>query len=92
MCSWPVWRPVPDDASDPWRRFAASRRQASPRPPGRWTYFPPSESLALAHRPRVEVTITATLSHVLPEPSLSDLGGLWSFWQFAVHALDEARA
>ncbi len=51
-------------------------------------YFPPSQSAALAARaPDASLIVTGTLSHVLPEPSLGQLGALPHFDDFAVGAL-----
>lgn len=51
-------------------------------------YFPPSQSAALAARaPDASLIVTSTLSHVLPEPSLGQLGALLHFDDFAVGAL-----
>lgn len=51
-------------------------------------YFPPAQSQELTDRaPDVHVTISSTLSHVLPEPSPDDLESLWSFDGFVISAL-----
>ena len=55
-------------------------------------YFPPEESRSLARRsPRVKVTITSTLVHAVPSPSLHDLGALLAFDKFVVRFLRDAR-
>jgi pimeloyl-ACP methyl ester carboxylesterase len=55
-------------------------------------YFPPEESRSLARRsPRVKVTITSTLVHAVPSPSLDDLGALLAFDKFIVRFLRDAR-
>ncbi len=56
-------------------------------------YFPPGQSRALAARaPDASVIVTGTLSHVLPEPSLGNLGALAQFEDFAVSALQALEA
>ena len=55
-------------------------------------YFPPGESRSLARRsPNVHVTITSTLGHAVPRPSLHDVGGLLAFDRFVVRFLRDAR-
>jgi pimeloyl-ACP methyl ester carboxylesterase len=55
-------------------------------------YFPPAESHALARRaPRARVTVTRSLEHAIPEPSLDDLGDLLRLDGFLVRALRNAR-
>ena len=55
-------------------------------------YFPPTESRALARAaPRVHVTVTATLDHAVPRPSLRDLRDLFRFDGFVVRFLHAAR-
>jgi pimeloyl-ACP methyl ester carboxylesterase len=55
-------------------------------------YFPPAESHALARvTPRARVTVTESLEHAIPEPSLDDLGDLLRLEGFLVRALREAR-
>ena len=55
-------------------------------------YFPPEESRSLALRsPHVRVTITSTLAHAVPRPSLHDVGGLLAFDEFVVRFLRDAR-
>jgi pimeloyl-ACP methyl ester carboxylesterase len=56
-------------------------------------YFPPDESRALARAAsRVQVTVTATLDHAVPRPSLRDLRDLFRFDGFVVRFLHAARA
>jgi hypothetical protein len=40
--------------------------------------------------PSAQVTITSTLAHALPKPSLHDLGGLLAFDEFVVRFLRDA--
>jgi pimeloyl-ACP methyl ester carboxylesterase len=55
-------------------------------------YFPPAESEALArHAPRVHVTVTSTLDHAVPHPSLGDLRDFFRFDGFVVRVLHDAR-
>ena len=55
-------------------------------------YFPPSESRRLARTSRqVDVTVTKTLSHAIPEPSLHGIGGVFRFDGFVVRSLRELR-
>jgi pimeloyl-ACP methyl ester carboxylesterase len=55
-------------------------------------YFPPAESRALARAaPRVHVTVTATLDHAVPSPSLRDLRDLFRFDGFVIRFLHAAR-
>jgi pimeloyl-ACP methyl ester carboxylesterase len=55
-------------------------------------YFPVAESRRLAARSdRVSVTVTASLSHAIPEPSLHGLGAALAFDGWAVEALREIR-
>jgi len=55
-------------------------------------YFPPQESRSLARRsPHVRVTITSTLAHAVPRPSLHDVGALLAFDEFVVRFLRDAR-
>jgi pimeloyl-ACP methyl ester carboxylesterase len=55
-------------------------------------YFPPAESRALARSaPHVEVTVTSTLDHAVPRPSLRDLRDLFRFDGFVVRFLHAAR-
>lgn len=55
-------------------------------------YIPPSESRNLARlAPRARVTVTDAFSHVIPQPSLGDLGDLAAFDAWAVRALYAAR-
>jgi pimeloyl-ACP methyl ester carboxylesterase len=55
-------------------------------------YFPPAESRALARAsPRVRVTVTSTLDHAVPRPSLGDIAGLFSFEGFVVRFLRLAQ-
>jgi dienelactone hydrolase len=55
-------------------------------------YFPPAESRALARASsRVHVTVTATLDHAVPRPSLRDLRDLFRFDGFVVRFLHAAR-
>jgi pimeloyl-ACP methyl ester carboxylesterase len=55
-------------------------------------YFPPAESRALAlAAPRVHVTVTATLDHAVPRPSIRDLRDLFRFDGFVVRFLHLAR-
>jgi len=55
-------------------------------------YFPLEESRQLARAsPHVRVTVTRTLSHALPEPSVHSLGALLSFDGFVVRGLRELR-
>jgi pimeloyl-ACP methyl ester carboxylesterase len=51
-------------------------------------YFPPAESRRLADiAPNVHVTVTATLDHAVPKPSLADLEDLIRFDGFVVRYL-----
>lgn len=55
-------------------------------------YFPPAESHALARlAPDVRVTVTRTLDHAIPEPSVRDVGDLFRFDGFLLRALEKAR-
>ena len=55
-------------------------------------YFPPEESRSLARRsPNVHLTITSTLAHAVPKPSLHDVGGLLAFDEFVVRFLRDAH-
>jgi pimeloyl-ACP methyl ester carboxylesterase len=55
-------------------------------------YFPVSQSRGLARRSEhVRVTVTETLSHALPEPSLDSIGGLLRFDGFVVRSLRALR-
>jgi hypothetical protein len=55
-------------------------------------YFPPEESRSLARRsPHMRVTITSTLAHAVPRPSLHDVGALLAFDEFVVRFLRDAR-
>lgn len=55
-------------------------------------YFPPAQSQELAARaPNAHLTISSTLSHVLPEPSPANLEALWSFDGFVISALQSFR-
>jgi len=55
-------------------------------------YFPVSESRSLARRSeRVHVSVTETLSHALPEPSLESVGDLLRFDGFVVRGLRALR-
>jgi pimeloyl-ACP methyl ester carboxylesterase len=54
-------------------------------------YFPPAESRALAARSRdVRITVTRTLDHAVPAPSLRDLVDLLRFDGFVVRVLHGA--
>jgi pimeloyl-ACP methyl ester carboxylesterase len=51
-------------------------------------YFPVSESRELARvAPDVRITVTSTLAHAVPEPSLGDVGDLFRFDAFLVRTL-----
>jgi pimeloyl-ACP methyl ester carboxylesterase len=55
-------------------------------------YFPPEESRSLARvAPNVRVTVTTTLAHAVPKPSLRDARGLVGFDRFIVRFLEDAR-
>jgi hypothetical protein len=55
-------------------------------------YFPVSESRSLARRSKhVHVTVTETLSHAIPEPSLDSLGDLLRFDGWAARSLRALR-
>jgi dienelactone hydrolase len=55
-------------------------------------YFPVAESRLLAARSdRVRVTVTSTLSHAIPKPSLHSLGGALAFDGFVVRSLRAFR-
>jgi pimeloyl-ACP methyl ester carboxylesterase len=55
-------------------------------------YFPVSESRSLARiAPHVRVTVTESLSHALPEPSLHGVGAALSFNGFVVRSLRALR-
>jgi pimeloyl-ACP methyl ester carboxylesterase len=55
-------------------------------------YFPPDESRALGRAaPHVHVTVTATLEHAIPRPSVRDLRDLFRFDGFVVRFLHRAR-
>lgn len=55
-------------------------------------YFPVSESRSLARiAPHVHVTVTESLSHALPEPSLHSVGAALSFNGFVVRSLRALR-
>jgi pimeloyl-ACP methyl ester carboxylesterase len=54
-------------------------------------YFPPAESRSLARRSKnVRVTVTSTLEHAIPRPSLRDIGDLAAFNGFVVRFLHRA--
>jgi pimeloyl-ACP methyl ester carboxylesterase len=56
-------------------------------------YFPPAESRALVRAaPHVHLTVTSTLDHAIPEPSLGAIGDLARFDAFVVRALRHASA
>lgn len=56
-------------------------------------YFPLAESRSLVRAgPRVRLTVTSTLEHAIPEPSLADIADLFRFDAFVVRALSKARA
>jgi hypothetical protein len=51
-------------------------------------YFPVTESRSLARSaPHVRVTVTESLSHALPEPSLHGIGAAFSLDGFVVRGL-----
>jgi hypothetical protein len=55
-------------------------------------YFPVAESRQLAERSRrVDVTVTSTLSHAIPEPSLHSLGAVLAFDAWVVRGLRAFR-
>lgn len=55
-------------------------------------YFPVAESRALARRaPDARVTVTRTLEHAIPAPSLRDVADLFRFDAFVVRVLAKAR-
>ena len=55
-------------------------------------YFPVAESRALARRaPDVRLTVTRTLEHAIPAPSLADVADLFRFDAFVVRVLAKAR-
>ena len=55
-------------------------------------YFPPAESRKLARvAPDVRVTVTSTLEHAVPRPSVRDLADLFGFDGFVVRFLRLAR-
>jgi pimeloyl-ACP methyl ester carboxylesterase len=55
-------------------------------------YFPPAESRALARvAPDARVSVTSTLDHAVPRPSLGDLGDFFRFDGFIVRFLRLAR-
>jgi pimeloyl-ACP methyl ester carboxylesterase len=55
-------------------------------------YFPVSESRSLARiAPDVQVTVTESLSHAIPEPSLHGVGAALSFNGFVVRSLRALR-
>jgi pimeloyl-ACP methyl ester carboxylesterase len=55
-------------------------------------YFPPAESRALARvAPDVRVTVTSTLDHAVPSPSIGDLADFFRFDGFVVRFLRLAR-
>jgi pimeloyl-ACP methyl ester carboxylesterase len=56
-------------------------------------YFPPAESRALDRvAPRVHVTVTTTLDHAVPRPSLRDLRDLFRFDGFVIRFLRATRS
>ncbi len=56
------------------------------------SYFPPAESRALAREaPDARVTVTSTLDHAVPQPSVGDLADLVRFDGFVVRFLRAAR-
>jgi dienelactone hydrolase len=56
-------------------------------------YFPPTESRALVRAaPHVQLTVTSTLDHAIPEPSLGGIADLARFDAFVVRALRHASA
>jgi len=55
-------------------------------------YFPPAESRRLAQiAPEARVTVTSTLDHAVPNPSVGDLADLLRFDGFVVRYLRLAR-
>jgi hypothetical protein len=55
-------------------------------------YFPPAESRRLATiAPNVRVTVTSTLDHAVPKPSVADVADLLRFDGFVVRYLRHAR-
>jgi hypothetical protein len=55
-------------------------------------YFPPAESRALARvAPDVRVTVTSTLDHAVPSPSIGGLADFFRFDGFVVRFLRLAR-
>ena len=55
-------------------------------------YFPVVESRSLARAaPHVRVTVTESLSHALPEPSLGGMGATLSFDGWVVRSLRALR-
>lgn len=55
-------------------------------------YVPPAEPRALAQAlPQGRLTLTSTLAHAVPAPSLGDPGGLLRFDGWVVRSLDAAR-
>jgi len=56
-------------------------------------YFPVSESQALVRAaPHARITVTGTLDHAIPKPSLRDLGELFAFDAWVVRSLRELRS
>jgi pimeloyl-ACP methyl ester carboxylesterase len=56
-------------------------------------YFPPAESRSLANRSKhVRLTVTSTLEHAIPAPSLRDIGDLVAFDKFIVRFVHDAQA
>jgi pimeloyl-ACP methyl ester carboxylesterase len=55
-------------------------------------YFPPAEARALARvSPDVRVTVTSTLDHAVPNPSIADLADLFRFDGFVLRFVRLAR-
>jgi pimeloyl-ACP methyl ester carboxylesterase len=93
-----LWRRLPVELRTNARRLSPSSRAGRLTMPVELAtsphdkYFPPAESQSLARASRrVDLTVTKTLSHAIPEPSLHSIGGIFRFDGFAVRSLRALR-
>jgi dienelactone hydrolase len=93
-----LWRGLPRQVRDAADRLSPIWRSDRLRMPVELAtsphddYFPVSQSRLLARAsPRVRVTVTKTLSHALPEPSLHSIGAAFRFDGFVVRGLRALR-
>jgi pimeloyl-ACP methyl ester carboxylesterase len=81
------------EALSPLRRAGALRAPVELASAPHDEYFPAAESRALTRAaPRVHLTITATLDHAVPRPSLRDMRDVFRFNGFVVRFLHAARS